>query len=117
MVTPKPPAGRVLKIIIDAQFEDTQARRHADERARLRGDARHEGQHHHGRDLPRIGGDTTVGDAMHHQPRSRPHLVQGTWRECRLASRHPGGQVLKSAERTQRIGQWVSGGGLGVHAR
>ena len=105
----------VIKIIIDAQFEDPQRDAVLPSKDVCAGDARDEGPHHHGRDLPRIGGDAIGGDAMITSQDHRPHLVQGTWRAGRLAGRHPGGQVLKSAERTQRLGQCVqTAAGLGV---
>ena len=107
----------IFKIIIDTQIEHPQRYAVLTSKAVGARDARDEGAHHYRRDLPRIGGDAVVGDAMITSQDHRSYPVQGAWWACRLAGRHPRGQMLQPAERTQWLGQCVqTAAGLGVHA-
>ena len=107
----------VLKIIIDTQIEYPQRHVVLPSKAVSAGDARDEGTHHHRRDLPRIGGDAIVRDAMITSQDHRPHPVQGARWAGRLAGRHPRGQILKrpsapsgfaSASRRRRASAYTS---------
>jgi hypothetical protein len=84
----------ILKIIIDTQIEHPQRHAVLTSQAVSAREACDEGAHHHRRDLPRIGGDAVVRDAMITSQDHRSYPVQRTWWTCRLAGRHPRGQML-----------------------
>ena len=107
----------ILKIIIDTQIEYPQRHTVLTSQAVSAREAGDESTHHHRCHLAWIGGDAVVGNAMITSQDHRPCPVQGAWWACRLAGRHPCGQMLQSAQRTQWLCQCVqTAAGLGVDA-
>jgi hypothetical protein len=84
----------IFKIIIDTQIEHPEWYAMLTSQAVGARDASDESAHHCRRHLPRIRGNSVVGHAMITSQDHRSDPVQGARWTCRLAGRHPRGQVL-----------------------